>query len=94
MPGEGLGVGRVHDRVVADVVEEDGRLHHALQRCPFGLEEGLEVGEGLARLSLDPAVDERAVSETDLAGDDQPVAGADDRRVRADRRAQGDEGSA
>lgn len=45
---------------VRHVVEEDGALDHSLEGRACSLEDGLDVGEALARLVRDAALDELA----------------------------------
>src|SRR5436190_15688416 len=79
---EGGDVGLVHRRVVTHVGEEHGGLGHVLQAGVLGGELGGEVAKRLFELGLQPALDKLAFADADLAGNNQPVAGADDRRVR------------
>src|SRR4051812_43437634 len=64
---ECLDVGLVHRRVVVDVGEEHRRLRHVRQRRALALQQRRDVGNGLRRLALDPAADERTVGDADLA---------------------------
>src|SRR5581483_6357368 len=81
---ERLDVGLVHRRVVVDVGEEHGGLHHVGQRRTLALQQGGDVGDGLGGLALDPAAGEGAVDEADLPRAHQPLARSHDGCVRAD----------
>ena len=71
---EGPDVGLVHDPVVVDVGEQDGRLHDVSQAGAFSLEKLGDVGDGLPGLRTDTAGDELPLGgAAQLAGDYEEV---------------------
>jgi hypothetical protein len=75
-------------------VVEGAELAHVLEEA-HGLDDvgelgtdrgqlGRDVGDGLARLGLHTAFDQRALDHAELTGDDDPLTGFHDRAVRTD----------
>ena len=83
---EGAGVDRVHGGEIGHVHQEDGRLHHAGELEPLGLENGADVLEHPLGLLRDAAVHQLAGGgiEADLAGGEEQPVGADGLAVRPD----------
>ena len=90
---EGLAIDLVHRREVAHLGQEHRGLDHLVQSGSVGLHLGPQVGQRLGGLGLETAlsetagdgtVDGAAIDDADLTGDEQQVAGADDRGVGTD----------
>lgn len=83
MVAEGLGVDVVHHAEVVDVLQEHRGLGYVDQRRPLGSQNCCQVGQRLADLRLD-AGQQNSIGRTQLARDDEPLAGSNDGRVVGD----------
>jgi len=83
---EELTVDLVHAGELVDVLEEDRAFDHVLQARASGLEDGLEVLQGLVSLALDVGSGEVLGSRTNaqLAGGEDEIAQADALGIGAD----------
>src|SRR5438105_9967521 len=74
----------VHPREVVEALQEDRRLHDAVEAAPCFLEDRAEVGEDLLGLLLDRAAAQLRVSrlERELTGDEDKARSLDRLRVR------------
>src|SRR5207253_266997 len=73
----------VHPREVVEALQEDRRLHDAVEAAPCFLEDRAEVGEDLIGLLLDRAAAQLRVSrlERELTGDEDKARSLDRLRV-------------